>query len=50
MMEEKIMRRLLGIALAGAAFAVPFAAPALADYPERPVTFIVPWPPGDLED
>lgn len=44
------MRRLLGIALAGAAFAVPFAAPALADYPERPVTFIVPWPPGDLED
>ncbi|WP_428544025.1 tripartite tricarboxylate transporter substrate-binding protein [Profundibacter sp.] len=21
-----------------------------ADYPERPVTFIVPWPPGDLED
>lgn len=25
-------------------------APAFADYPERPVTFIVPWPPGDLED
>lgn len=23
---------------------------ALAEYPERPVTFIVPWPPGDLED
>ncbi len=44
------MRRLLAIALAGAVFAVPFAAPALADYPERPVTFIVPWPPGDLED
>lgn len=44
------MRRLLGIALAGAALAIPFAVPALADYPERPVTFIVPWPPGDLED
>ncbi|MGQ0564506.1 MAG: tripartite tricarboxylate transporter substrate-binding protein [Gemmobacter sp.] len=23
---------------------------ALAEYPEKPVTFIVPWPPGDLED
>jgi tripartite-type tricarboxylate transporter receptor subunit TctC len=28
-------------ALSGAAF---------ADYPQKPVTFIVPWPPGDLED
>ncbi|MCK7615037.1 tripartite tricarboxylate transporter substrate binding protein [Roseibium sediminicola] len=23
---------------------------AMADYPEKPVSFIVPWPPGDLED
>lgn len=23
---------------------------AMAEYPEKPVTFIVPWPPGDLED
>ena len=23
---------------------------AQADYPEKPVTFVVPWPPGDLED
>ena len=23
---------------------------ARAEYPEKPVTFIVPWPPGDLED
>lgn len=23
---------------------------SLAEYPERPVNFIVPWPPGDLED
>ncbi|RAH39487.1 MULTISPECIES: tripartite tricarboxylate transporter substrate binding protein [unclassified Halomonas] len=25
-------------------------APAMAEYPERPVQFVVPWPPGDLED
>ncbi len=23
---------------------------AQAEYPEKPVTFVVPWPPGDLED
>ncbi|MDG2340077.1 MAG: tripartite tricarboxylate transporter substrate-binding protein, partial [Paracoccaceae bacterium] len=23
---------------------------AFADYPEKPVEFVVPWPPGDLED
>ncbi|NSY40635.1 tripartite tricarboxylate transporter substrate-binding protein [Leisingera sp. ANG59] len=26
------------------------AAPAFAEYPEKPVEFVVPWPPGDLED
>ena len=26
------------------------AAPVQAAYPERPVQFVVPWPPGDLED
>ncbi len=30
--------------------AVLAAGPALAEYPEKPVEFIVPWPPGDLED
>lgn len=25
-------------------------APAFAQYPERPVEFVVPWPPGDIED
>ena len=35
--------------LAGLA-AVAFAVPALAEYPERPITMVVPWPPGDLED
>jgi tripartite-type tricarboxylate transporter receptor subunit TctC len=44
------MRRLTGILLAGAMLALSGAGMALADYPERPVTFIVPWPPGDLED
>lgn len=32
------------------AAAIGVAGPALAEYPEKPVTFIVPWPPGDLED
>lgn len=37
--------------LAALAFgAIAFAAPAQAEYPEKPVQFIVPWPPGDLED
>ena len=26
------------------------AGPTFAEYPEKPVNFIVPWPPGDLED
>jgi len=26
------------------------ASPVFAEYPERPVEFIVPWPPGDIED
>ena len=30
--------------------ATTFAGVALADYPEKPVSFVVPWPPGDLED
>lgn len=33
-----------------AAAAVLSAGAALAEYPEKPVNFIVPWPPGDLED
>lgn len=35
---------------AAAVIAVAGAGAAIADYPEKPVTFIVPWPPGDLED
>jgi len=38
----------LRLALAAALTAI--ALPAFADYPNQPVSFIVPWPPGDLED
>ena len=41
-------KTLLGGALALAITTLGGA--ALADYPEKPVNFIVPWPPGDLED
>ncbi len=30
--------------------AASFAGAVQAEYPEKPVQFIVPWPPGDLED
>ena len=33
-----------------AALAVTPTGTARAEYPEKPVQFIVPWPPGDLED
>jgi tripartite-type tricarboxylate transporter receptor subunit TctC len=45
------MRKLLSTALAATLLTSgAFVAPALAEYPEKPVSFIVPWPPGDLED
>ena len=43
------IKTMLKGALAGAALTVSATA-ALAEYPEKPVNFIVPWPPGDLED
>ncbi|MFA3918186.1 tripartite tricarboxylate transporter substrate-binding protein [Ruegeria hyattellae] len=33
-----------------AAAAILSATAAMAEYPEKPVSFVVPWPPGDLED
>ncbi len=36
-----------GVAVAATIFSGGIAA---AEYPEKPVQFIVPWPPGDLED
>jgi tripartite-type tricarboxylate transporter receptor subunit TctC len=35
---------------AGALAIAAMPMPALAEYPERPVNFVVPFPPGDLED
>lgn len=32
------------------AFGMLAPSAALAEYPEKPVSFVVPWPPGDLED
>ncbi len=41
---------LAGTALALALVLAATAGPVLAEYPEKPVNFVVPWPPGDLED
>jgi tripartite-type tricarboxylate transporter receptor subunit TctC len=40
-----------GLTRIAAVAAVAFSAgAAFAEYPERPISIIVPWPPGDLED
>ncbi len=41
------MKKLIFASIVSLLLFVPFAQ---AEYPERPVTFVVPWPPGDLED
>ncbi len=43
-----MLRNTITAALVASAAAL--AAPAFAEYPEKPVEFVVPWPPGDLED
>ena len=40
---------LIGVLFAFSTFLVGMPV-AQADYPDKPVTFVVPWPPGDLED
>lgn len=44
------MKKILSSAAAGLLATATMFSHALADYPEKPVEFIVPWPPGDLED
>lgn len=46
------MKHLLSTAAAVMALTLPVAVPTLAhaEYPEKSVEFVVPWPPGDLED
>ncbi|MFT5006708.1 MAG: tripartite-type tricarboxylate transporter receptor subunit TctC [Paracoccaceae bacterium] len=44
------MRNLMTSVAVAAILAMGVAAPVMAEYPEKPVSFIVPWPPGDLED
>lgn len=44
------MIKLLKPATAAALAMMAVAGPAMAEYPEGPVEFVVPWPPGDLED
>jgi tripartite-type tricarboxylate transporter receptor subunit TctC len=43
---SKFMKSLTAMALA----VVGVSGAAQAEYPEKPVQFVVPWPPGDLED
>ena len=38
------------VALAVMGASALIAGPVAAEYPEKPVSFVVPWPPGDLED
>ncbi|MEZ5449919.1 MAG: tripartite tricarboxylate transporter substrate binding protein [Thiolinea sp.] len=45
------MRKLLSTAIiAGLSCMTLLSSPAMAEYPEKPVSFVVPFPPGDLED
>lgn len=46
------MKKIIKLCAVAALTAAPLlSAPAIAaDYPNRPVKFVVPWPPGDLED
>ena len=42
------MKKWMSMFLVG--FLMCFTGAASAEYPDKPVSFVVPWPPGDLED
>lgn len=42
--------KILATVLSALCVMIAVSAPALADYPSKPVQFIVPWPPGGEED
>ncbi|GGK60214.1 tripartite tricarboxylate transporter substrate binding protein [Amphritea balenae] len=46
------MKKIIKLCAVAALVAAPLVSSvsAAADYPNRPVKFVVPWPPGDLED
>ncbi len=44
------MKKIAGLMGASALAMLALTGAALAEYPEKPVEFVVPWPPGDLED
>lgn len=45
---KNVTKAILATTTALALLAAPVT--AVAEYPEKPVSFVVPWPPGDLED
>jgi tripartite-type tricarboxylate transporter receptor subunit TctC len=45
---KNFTKAILAASTALTVLAMPVA--AVAEYPEKPVSFVVPWPPGDLED
>ncbi|MHC8509038.1 MAG: tripartite tricarboxylate transporter substrate binding protein [Rhodospirillales bacterium] len=47
---KKLLLCAFAAAVASAAAVAGLAGTAKAEYPEKPVEFVVPWPPGDIED
>ena len=44
------MKRSVFVASALAALVLPFAASAQTDWPQRPISMVVPYPPGGVND
>ncbi len=47
---KKFLKAAAATAVASMVASIVMVGPVSAEYPEKPVNFIVPWPPGDLED